>query len=309
MPTRVLILGAAGRDFHNFNVLYRGNPGLRGRRVHRHPDPQHRRSALPAGAGRRRLPGRHSDSSRGGAREPRSGSCDVDLAVFAYSDVTHEHVMHLAARAVAAGAAFALAGAETMIAVLQAGHRRHRHSHRGRQEPDQPQDPSPAHRRRQAGRGRAPPDALRRPRQAAGAALRHLRRPDGGRRHHRGARGVRAVRGHRHHHLRRRRLRGHPRGGRGRGRRHPVGRRQQRPAVLPARPPHLRGRRPSRRPRAVLLAGRGQPAPGRRRAHQQGRHRHPRAARGGGGRRRRDQPRRHGDPGGRTHPGRRSRTS
>ena len=29
MPTRVVILGAAGRDFHNFNVLYRDNPEYR----------------------------------------------------------------------------------------------------------------------------------------------------------------------------------------------------------------------------------------------------------------------------------------
>ena len=28
MPRRVLIMGAAGRDFHNYNVVYRGDPGV-----------------------------------------------------------------------------------------------------------------------------------------------------------------------------------------------------------------------------------------------------------------------------------------
>jgi len=28
MPRRILIMGAAGRDFHNFNVAYRGRPGV-----------------------------------------------------------------------------------------------------------------------------------------------------------------------------------------------------------------------------------------------------------------------------------------
>ena len=44
--TRVLIMGAAGRDFHNFNTVFRGNRRLRGRGVHRHADPEHRRPPL-----------------------------------------------------------------------------------------------------------------------------------------------------------------------------------------------------------------------------------------------------------------------
>src|ERR671924_563364 len=55
--TRVLIAGAAGRDFHNFNLVYRG-------------------------------------------RE--------EFEVFGYSDVTHEHVMHIGSRALAAGASYRL---------------------------------------------------------------------------------------------------------------------------------------------------------------------------------------------------------
>mgnify|MGYP003694462393 CR=1 FL=1 len=48
MPKRVVILGAAGRDFHNFNVVFRDDRGLRGRGVHGDADPQHRRAALSA---------------------------------------------------------------------------------------------------------------------------------------------------------------------------------------------------------------------------------------------------------------------
>ena len=49
---RVVIAGAAGRDFHNFNVAFRGSDDVRGRRLHRHADPRHRRPRLPARAGR-----------------------------------------------------------------------------------------------------------------------------------------------------------------------------------------------------------------------------------------------------------------
>ena len=45
-PRRVLIMGAAGRDFHNFNVAFRDDPALRGRRLHRRPDPGHLRPTL-----------------------------------------------------------------------------------------------------------------------------------------------------------------------------------------------------------------------------------------------------------------------
>ena len=45
---RVVIMGAAGRDFHNFNCLFRENPSLTGRGLHSHPDPRYRGSGLPA---------------------------------------------------------------------------------------------------------------------------------------------------------------------------------------------------------------------------------------------------------------------
>ncbi len=109
MPVRVLILGAAGRDFHNFNVVYRDDPasevvaftaaqipGIAGRRY----PPELAGPRYPAG-----IPiEREADLERL-VREQR-----VDQVVFAYSDVSHEHVMHLASRAIACGADFLLLG-------------------------------------------------------------------------------------------------------------------------------------------------------------------------------------------------------
>lgn len=114
MPTRVLILGAAGRDFHNFNVLYRD-------------DPQYEvvgftATQIPNIDGRRYPPELAGPGYPDGVPiypesdlESLVAEHRVDVVLFAYSDVSHEHVMHLAARAVAAGAAYALAGSETMI--------------------------------------------------------------------------------------------------------------------------------------------------------------------------------------------------
>jgi len=109
MPTRTLILGAAGRDFHNFNMLYRDDvdvevvaftaaqiPGISGRRY------------PPSLAGPRYPNGipieEEADLEAICRRE------QVDLVVFAYSDVSHEAVMHVASRALATGADFVLLG-------------------------------------------------------------------------------------------------------------------------------------------------------------------------------------------------------
>ena len=105
--TRVLIAGAAGRDFHNFNVVYRGRddvevvaftatqiPNIDGRVYPRalagdaYPD------GIPI------LP--ESDLERI-VREH-----EIDQVVFSYSDVTHEHVMHIGSRVLAAGADYVL---------------------------------------------------------------------------------------------------------------------------------------------------------------------------------------------------------
>jgi predicted GTPase len=109
MSERVLILGAAGRDFHNFNVRFRGNAAYRvvAFTAAQIPNIADRRyPAELAGPG-------YPD---GIPIEPESElerlvrDLDVDLVVFSYSDVSHEHVMHLASRSLAAGADYLLLG-------------------------------------------------------------------------------------------------------------------------------------------------------------------------------------------------------
>jgi predicted GTPase len=113
---RVLIMGAAGRDFHDFNVVYRGDPDVEvvaftatqipGIADRRYP-PELAGERYPAG-----IPIHPEDELETLIRE-----LDVDTVVFAYSDVSHETVMHAASRAMAAGADFKLLGpARTMIA-------------------------------------------------------------------------------------------------------------------------------------------------------------------------------------------------
>ncbi len=107
---RVLIAGAAGRDFHDFNVLFRGDeshevvaftatqiPDIEGRLY----PPELAGALYPEG-----IPIRAEAELDELIRER-----EVDEVVFAYSDVTHEHVMHLASRALAAGADFRLLSA------------------------------------------------------------------------------------------------------------------------------------------------------------------------------------------------------
>lgn len=113
-PVRVVILGAAGRDFHNFNVLYRDDPhhevvAFTATQI---PDisdrvypPELAGELYPHG-----VPIIDEDLLERLIAEQR-----IDLVMFAYSDVSHEHVMHLAARVNAAGAAFLLAGDEAML--------------------------------------------------------------------------------------------------------------------------------------------------------------------------------------------------
>ena len=116
MPRKILILGAAGRDFHNFNVVYRDDPAYQvvAFTATQIPDIAGRR--YPAELAGRLYPSgipiRVEDEMEVLIRDLR-----VDEVVFAYSDVTHETLMHLGSRAVAAGADFHLLGAaSTMLA-------------------------------------------------------------------------------------------------------------------------------------------------------------------------------------------------
>jgi predicted GTPase len=114
--TRVVIMGAAGRDFHNFNVVYRADPGVE--------VVAFTAAQIPNIAGRRypaSLSGPHHPDG-----VPIVGEADlaslladerVDQVVFAYSDVPHDRVMHAGSVALAGGADFVLLGpARTMIA-------------------------------------------------------------------------------------------------------------------------------------------------------------------------------------------------
>ena len=116
---RVLILGAAGRDFHDFNLLYRDDAAVRvvGFTAAQIPGIANRR--YPAELAGPRYP----DGIPIRAETELEAICrreTVDQVVFAYSDVPHAHVMHLASRALAAGAEFVLPGpARTMIAATR----------------------------------------------------------------------------------------------------------------------------------------------------------------------------------------------
>ena len=115
MRRRVLIAGAAGRDFHNFNVVYRGRP--------EYEVVAFTATQIPNIDGRVYPGALAGDLYPAGIPiHPEAELADliqrhvVDEVVFAYSDVTHEHVMHVGSRALAAGASFRLLSpSETML--------------------------------------------------------------------------------------------------------------------------------------------------------------------------------------------------
>ena len=113
-PQRVVILGAAGRDFHDFNTLYRGNPDFE--------VVAFTATQIPDIAGRKYPPELAGPGYPDGIPIVPEDQLEdlieaerIDLAVFAYSDVPHAHVMHLAARVNAAGASYLLPGDRTML--------------------------------------------------------------------------------------------------------------------------------------------------------------------------------------------------
>ncbi len=108
-PVRVLIMGAAGRDFHNFNVFFRDNPDYEVVAFTATQIPNIEGRVYPAELAGERYP-------QGIPIYPESEltrlirDLKVDQVVFAYSDVPHEYVMHKASQAIAAGADFRLMG-------------------------------------------------------------------------------------------------------------------------------------------------------------------------------------------------------
>jgi predicted GTPase len=109
MPRRVLIMGAAGRDFHNFNVVYRDDPETEVVAFTATQIPYIDDRTYPAElAGTRYPEGIRIYEEDELPRLIRQ--LEVDDVVFAYSDVSHEYVMHKASEALAAGANFELLG-------------------------------------------------------------------------------------------------------------------------------------------------------------------------------------------------------
>ena len=113
--TRTLILGAAGRDFHNFNVVYRGDPDVEvvGFTAEQIPGIEGR--LYPP-----ELAGEHYPEGIQIYPESQLESLidelQVERCIMAYSDVSYAYVMGLAARVNAAGVEFAMMGArQTMV--------------------------------------------------------------------------------------------------------------------------------------------------------------------------------------------------
>lgn len=113
---RVLIMGAAGRDFHVFNVVFREDPTTRVVAFTATQIPGIAGRSYPASlagpAYPEGIPIRPEEELEQLVRDE-----EVDSVVFAYSDVSHEAVMHAGSRALAAGADFRLLGPRrTMLA-------------------------------------------------------------------------------------------------------------------------------------------------------------------------------------------------
>ncbi len=108
-PIRTLIMGAAGRDFHNFNVYFRDNQD--------YEVVAFTATQIP------NIEGRRYPAALAGALYPEGipiypesdlvqliADLKVDQVIFAYSDVPHVYVMHKASQVLAAGADFRLMG-------------------------------------------------------------------------------------------------------------------------------------------------------------------------------------------------------
>ena len=106
---KVIILGAAGRDFHDFNTLFRNNPD--------YYVVAFTATQIPDIAGRVYPPELAGELYPDGIPiieeellEAVIQRDNVDLVVFSYSDISHANLMHLASRALAAGADWMLPG-------------------------------------------------------------------------------------------------------------------------------------------------------------------------------------------------------
>jgi len=111
-PKRIIIMGAAGRDFHNFNVAFRNDSSVEVVAFTATQIPNIDDRAYPPALAGERYPSGipiHAESELLGL----IASERIDEVVFAYSDVPHEYVMHKASEVLAAGADFRLMGLGT----------------------------------------------------------------------------------------------------------------------------------------------------------------------------------------------------
>ena len=108
-PIRVVIMGAAGRDFHNFNTCFRNHPEYKVVAFTATQIPDIEGRVYPASlAGELYPEGIPIHAEEELTELVRKH--DVQQVVFAYSDVAHADVMHKASMALAAGADFRLIG-------------------------------------------------------------------------------------------------------------------------------------------------------------------------------------------------------
>jgi predicted GTPase len=110
-PIRTLIMGAAGRDFHNFNTVYRDNKDYKVVAFTATQIPDIEGRVYPAVLAGELYPDGIPIYDEKDL-EKLIKELDVDEVVFAYSDVPHEYVMHKASLVNAAGANFKLIGAK-----------------------------------------------------------------------------------------------------------------------------------------------------------------------------------------------------
>jgi predicted GTPase len=109
--TKVIIMGAAGRDFHNYNVVFRNNPNYQVVAFTAYQIPNIEDRKYPASLSGKLNP-------NGIPIFPESKLVElihkfkVDQVVFSYSDVSHEYVMHRASMVNANGADFVLLGSQ-----------------------------------------------------------------------------------------------------------------------------------------------------------------------------------------------------
>src|SRR5918911_4221090 len=107
MTTRVLVLGAAGRDFHVFNLVYRDRADCEVVAFTATQIPNIDGRVYPAALAGELYPEGIPIVAED-ELEAVIGEHEVDEVVFSYSDVTHEHVMHIGSRAPAPGASYRL---------------------------------------------------------------------------------------------------------------------------------------------------------------------------------------------------------